>query len=128
MPRQYPTLSAGLWNRVRFGDPDECWPYLGGLDRQGYGSFVFAGRRRKTHRIAYELCHGVTPAVVLHVCDNPPCCNPLHLAAGTKADNTHDMINKGRYVTAFVPGNTIMTGRKRPGVGGYWTHKAHRSG
>jgi len=33
---------------------------------------------------------------VLHRCDNPPCCRPDHLFLGTPADNTADMIAKGR--------------------------------
>ena len=32
----------------------------------------------------------------MHICDNPPCCNPSHLAVGTMKDNVHDMMRKGR--------------------------------
>jgi hypothetical protein len=31
-----------------------------------------------------------------HHCDNPPCCNPLHIFAGTHADNHKDRDRKGR--------------------------------
>jgi hypothetical protein len=34
---------------------------------------------------------------VLHHCDNPPCVNPDHLYCGWPADNTADMMARGRY-------------------------------
>ena len=34
----------------------------------------------------------------MHLCDNPPCCNPAHLRVGTHGDNMQWMHNQGRAV------------------------------
>jgi hypothetical protein len=86
-----------FWHKVRRGGPDECWPWLGGKAR-GYGQFGLNGKNVRAHRVAFLLHHGELPegACILHSCDNPACCNPAHLRAGTHRDNTLDMVAKGR--------------------------------
>ena len=83
--------------RIIETDPKKCWPWQGSKVR-GYGSFWLQGRTTPAHRIAYFFATGQNPAcsLVLHRCDNPPCCNPSHLFLGTPADNTRDMMLKGR--------------------------------
>lgn len=46
----------------------------------------------------YQFYKGPIPnkAFVCHSCDNPKCCNPDHLWAGTPRDNMKDCTNKGR--------------------------------
>ena len=58
-----------------------------------------AGKLLKSHRIAWAVVNHKEPAelFVLHACDNPSCCNPKHLFLGTGADNSRDMVNKGRH-------------------------------
>lgn len=52
------------------------------------------------HRLAWIDANGMLPPddkpLILHHCDNPPCVNPLHLYAGTQADNIRDMCTRGR--------------------------------
>jgi hypothetical protein len=87
-----------LWRRVdKSGGPDACWPFTRAVNRKGYG--IVGGRNRGlAHRIAFEAVKGPVPdgLLVCHHCDNPPCCNPAHLFAGTIPDNALDMVAKGR--------------------------------
>lgn len=82
----------------RVSKTEKCWIWKGGKDDFGYGSFSLEGRARKAHIASYKLFKGDVPEglCVLHKCDNPPCVRPEHLFLGTKADNMHDMIQKGR--------------------------------
>ena len=75
---------------------NDCWKYLGRLDGGGYGRF----KHELAHRESYKLYKGDIPKglYVLHKCNNPSCCNPDHLYAGTAKQNTEDMIKSGRAV------------------------------
>lgn len=73
-----------------------CWEYQGART-YGYGSFWYKGKNYRAHRVAYELYTGDFPdGVILHTCDNPCCCNPLHLCLGTQSLNMADMARKQR--------------------------------
>jgi hypothetical protein len=105
-----PVLSASFWSFVDAKGQDECWEWRGARTRQRYG--IFRMFRCGAHRLAYELHHGillptvpvVTPEspVILHKCDNPPCCNPFHLWLGTTGDNARDRNKKGRQRDGFA--------------------------
>lgn len=98
-PRPIPERFAA---KVPQGAPDECWPYNGTKDPHGYGRFYVSGGPNAykpfAHRVAYQIAFGEIPdgMVVMHTCDNPPCCNPAHLRLGTLADNNRDRSEKGR--------------------------------
>jgi len=73
-----------------------CLEWQGYRNELGYGKVRIKGKLYKAHRYAFELANGYQPNVVRHTCDNPPCCNPVHLLDGTQADNLTDCIQKGR--------------------------------
>lgn len=87
-----------FWPKVDKRGPNECWPWLASNDQHGYGAFWTGEYLTKAHRFSYSLANGSIPdgIDILHRCDNPSCCNPDHLFAGTAKDNVDDMISKGR--------------------------------
>src|SRR5579872_910837 len=106
MPRPRNTLKR-LWSLVAKAGPDDCWLWMGWRNEQGYGRFQKDGKSYYAHRAIFQLAN---PGVIKleapvdryafgflrHTCDNPPCCNPWHLLAGTQAENTQDKIKRGR--------------------------------
>jgi len=99
-----PKVLSRFWSHVERGEPSACWPWLAGTDKDGYGKFQITISSRppkpihvRSHRLALFLNTGQLPPAVLHKCDNPPCCNPEHLFAGTQRDNRADCVAKGRH-------------------------------
>lgn len=91
-----------FWTKVDRRGPDDCWPWIAGRDALGYGHFFIfrKGARRglRASRVAYAISAGAAPSelFVCHECDNPPCCNPAHLYAGTSDDNIADKLLRNR--------------------------------
>lgn len=82
----------------RVSHENGCWLWKLAKDGGGYGIGTLKGRTCRPHRLAYEAFVGEIPQgmMVCHTCDVRHCCNPDHLWVGTGADNTADMIAKGR--------------------------------
>lgn len=84
---------------------DACWPWKTTRDRKNYGVAYFQRKTHRAHRVAFLIANGHWPEpCCLHSCDNPPCCNPAHLSAGTRADNAADMRSKGRQALGDLNG------------------------
>jgi hypothetical protein len=77
---------------------DGCLEFDGARKPTGYGNVWVGGRCKIAHRVAWEMHFGPIDEglVVMHKCDNPPCCNINHLLLGTLSDNTRDMMSKRR--------------------------------
>lgn len=100
------TPEERFWSFVRVGPEQDCWPWQGGKREKGYGYFYdgrkIHGRTSWTaHRIAFALATGDASylpdrkRVVMHSCNNPPCCNPSHLSVGSIGQNSRDAYRDG---------------------------------
>lgn len=91
-------LLPKFWSLVAFSE--NCWMWSGSRSSTGYGlfysSFVVS---RYAHRFIYQMLNGLVlpwSTVVRHKCDNPCCVRPDHLEHGSFADNSADMVARGR--------------------------------
>jgi HNH endonuclease len=76
-----------------------CREYMGARSAGGYGVVRRGGKAVNLHRYIWILANGPIPEgmCVCHRCDNPPCFRLDHLFLGTRAENTGDMMAKGRH-------------------------------
>jgi hypothetical protein len=97
-------LNARFWPKIDQSTNRRCWPWTAATNEHGYGKFSFRIRRMKydlkAHRLAWAIANLSEISefeCIRHACDNPACCNPMHLIAGTMQQNTNDMISRGRF-------------------------------
>lgn len=123
-----------FWKNVSKGGPihphnpalGKCWPWVAGRDKDGYGKMFFDRRHMRTHRVSFIIANGSIDAtlVVMHSCDNPPCCNPAHLSLGTIADNDRDRDNKEKTGNAKLSHDEVRLARKWLAAGAHYTEVA----
>ena len=79
--------------------PAACWPWVGPRNGSGYGVACAGGTTCSAHRLIHVLVNGPLASpklLVRHDCDQPHCCRPDHLRAGTHHDNMADKAARGR--------------------------------
>jgi len=97
-----------LWKSVDIQEKSHCWNWTGKIDASGYG---YVGKFR-AHRLAFEVASKRSikdGMVVRHKCDNPKCCNPLHLTVGSQKENVADRVKRNRGATGEKNGKSILT-------------------
>lgn len=118
------TIEERFWPKVdRSGGEDACWPWLAGLDGDGYGRFSAAlAISVPAHRVAWELEHGEPfpdGLVTDHLCRRRDCVNPRHIEAVTQLVNLHrsPLTNAGKVACpeghAFTDENTYRRAGRR---------------
>lgn len=101
MPRNAP-LAERLAAKIEVRGPDECWPWTGYVDPEGYGRIKNNRKQLRVHRVAWEVEHGAIPdgLVIDHVrvrgCTSRACCNTRHMEPVMNPEN----VARGDGVTA----------------------------
>lgn len=113
IPKPVPALTVGdiarFQSHLRRDETTGCLLWIASrIGWGGYGQFWIGSRtdgsrkRHLAHRIAWVIAGNIITSerpYILHNCpagDDPACCEPTHLWAGTIAENQADMARKGR--------------------------------
>lgn len=103
-----PNDKERFWSKVDIRSGEECWEWKESTNTDGYGTFSIGGRETQqklaAHRVAKTLSMGKDieeGKLVLHACDNPPCCNPEHLFVADHQTNMDDMVAKDRSAISY---------------------------
>ena len=102
MARKVMDFRVRFWNKVDRQGQDDCWPWIGLIDKDGYGIFWKDGRGKRASHIAWELDGGEIPSgyCLSPRCGNHGCVNPRHLVLKQISvpveDRFWNKVNKGK--------------------------------
>jgi hypothetical protein len=121
-------VSERFQRKVDVRPANECWPWIGCTNDDGYGKVGIEGKTYYAHRLVLEwkLGRPLLPGMESkHSCDNPPCCNPDHLFEDTHKGNMQDAIVKGRLkVPVWTPELQAKHRENTPKGDGHWTRQS----
>lgn len=92
---------TAFWELVnRSPGPDQCHPWTGYVNKDGYGAFFFCGRMVGAHELALTFTTGEYRFPELDTCHSRNCttrlcCNPLHLRFDTRLSDVVDATAAG---------------------------------
>jgi hypothetical protein len=97
------------------GPDDDCRPWKGWKDYNGYGRFVVTGndgvkRSRPAHVVSWEVVHGPFPPGLIgcHTCCHPWCVNPNHIYPGTPINNGFDLARHRKVLQRNIKTRALM--------------------
>jgi hypothetical protein len=112
MKKQKINVIEKFWAKVDKRSDNECWLWLGSSDKDGYGQ-IWDGNAKKmkrSHKVSAQIHYGDADGrIVMHSCDKPSCCNPLHLSYGTQQENQTDKVVKNRHAKGEMQGHHKLT-------------------
>ncbi|HSH03569.1 MAG TPA: HNH endonuclease, partial [Anaerolineae bacterium] len=106
-----------FWQKVDTEDASGCWVWTAAKKSGGYGVFRIGERVYTASRLAWVYANqmDIPPRLkAMHLCDNPACCRPEHLALGRQQGRMVEMCIKegGAYVTGEGHGRTSLTAKQ----------------
>jgi hypothetical protein len=104
--------SKKFWSRVNITGNEDCWNWVGPMNKLGYGMARLPGPGSQTsaHRVAWIYSFGIienSDVDVLHKCANRSCVNPSHLYLGTHKENMREAVRRKDYLYPSLTGDEI---------------------
>ncbi len=107
VPQLTPEQEHYFWSRLtRVDNTPCCWEWTGHQkSKLPYGCLTLNRKSLRAHRVAFATVTGVdvTGKLVAHRCDNPKCCNPMHLFLTDDEGNNRDRDAKNRWKPQIGP-------------------------